>query len=65
MNKYNFLALRHHLLLCFVAGPLLSPYAFSADPIDHLNVQEPDVPAYLPKNPVIPFRLPPLPSAPP
>ncbi len=65
MNKYNFLALRHHLLLCFVAGPLLSPYAFSADPIDHLNVKEPDVPACLPKNPVIPCRLPPLPSAPP
>lgn len=47
-------------LALLLAGPALSPWAFAADAINHLNVQEPSRPAYLPGASAGSLRLPPV-----
>jgi hemolysin activation/secretion protein len=48
------------LLAFLLACPALSPLAIAADALDHLNVQEPSRPPYLPKDSAGSLRLPPV-----
>lgn len=63
MNRQINPPVRTAIWLFAVAAFLFSTCAFAVDAIDHLNVQEPELPSYLPKDPGNNFRLPTVPPA--
>jgi hypothetical protein len=62
MNPFTTSRIARHILISLASNVLLTHPAYSADPIDHLNVQEPERPGYLSKQPATGFQLPSVPN---